>query len=211
MVDLSHGGLAEVVTHARAPAAKHIRQEGEATRIVAQSFWCMRVPLQENISGKKQRQLLARIVGSELLVHARGPSVKHIRQATTQVTAGPRSHGWWLWWWRWRWWWQWRWRRGGGSGGGGGGGSGGGVGGGGGGGGSADFLFRNRLGRLVWRSDHPCVSAQVYQKHCILGMVLVILRQGVFFGVFVFWDALAYATLPQALRLRLICLIVGFS
>ena len=29
------------------------------------------------------------------------------------------------------------------------------------------------------------------------------------FGLFVFWDALVYATLTQALRVRLMCLILG--
>ena len=39
----------------------------------------MRVPLWEHISGKKQRQLLARIVGSELVLSARASEGKHIR------------------------------------------------------------------------------------------------------------------------------------
>ena len=42
----------------------------------------MRLPLWENISGKEQWQLLARIVGSELLVHALAPAGRHIRQET---------------------------------------------------------------------------------------------------------------------------------
>ena len=40
----------------------------------------MRVPPRQNISAKKRRQRLARIVGSELLEHARAPLGKHIRQ-----------------------------------------------------------------------------------------------------------------------------------
>ena len=53
----------------------------------------MRLPLRENISGKKQRQLFAQIVGSELLVHARAPAGKHnIRQEAACACPRVKKH-----------------------------------------------------------------------------------------------------------------------
>ena len=57
----------------------------------------MHVPLRANISGKEQRQLNTRMVGSELLTHARARAGKHARAADLSpfrlLAATPRAPG----------------------------------------------------------------------------------------------------------------------